>query len=43
MLPAFRQCVIDDTVYDKVDPLLSYAPVKTPGAFIGYHQNIVTS
>ena len=30
MLPAFRQCVIDDTVYDKVDPLPLYAPVKTP-------------
>ena len=34
MLPAFRQCVMDDTVYDKVDPLPSYAPVTTPpGAF----------
>ena len=34
MLPAFRQCVIDDTVYEKVDPLPSYEPVATPpGAF----------
>ena len=34
MLPAFRQCVIDNKAYDKVDPLPSYTPVKTPsGAF----------
>ena len=34
MLPAFRQCVADETVYNTVDPLPSYVPIKTPpGAF----------
>ena len=47
MLPAFRQCVTDDTVYDKVDPLPLYAPVKTPpGAFTllsPKHRNLLNS
>ena len=47
MLSAFRQCVIDNTAYDKVDPLPSYTPVKTPrGAFTllsPKHRNLLNS
>ena len=47
MLPAFRQCVTDETVYNKVDPLPSYEPVETPsGAFTllsPKHRNLLNS
>ncbi len=47
MLPAFRQFVIDDKIYDKVDPLPSYSHVKTPpGAFTllsPKHRNLLNS